>query len=484
MTQKQMKIPSKREVMSEMARRNLMGFALLNVSSLDPTPFHSEYYKVLELFARGKIRKLIISIPPQHGKSLGSSVLLPAYMLGLNPNLRICIASYSLSLASKFNRQVQRIIDSRSYASTFPNTKIKSSGTEKTYVRTNEEFEIVGMRGSLLSVGREGALTGNQVDVMIIDDLYKDAMEANSEIIRANAWDWYMSVVKTRLHNDSQEIIVFTRWHENDIIGMIAEREKVIDITSSAIETWNKKHWYRLNFEALKSSVSTPVDPREMGEPLWEARHSRELLEAKRTLDNHLFECMYQGNPTSVKGLLYGDKFKTYDIPLTNPTKKANYTDCADTGSDYLCSICYDVQGDKIYVTDIVYTQQSMEYTESAVASMLLRNNTRIAYIESNNGGRSFARSVKKLAPKVCVEWFNQSANKESRILTNSRSVASHVVFPADWRIRWSEFYRHVTEFRREFKSNRHDDAADTLTGIIEREPFSDTKVSFIGFSK
>lgn len=135
--------------------------------------FHEAYYRVLEAFAAGRVRRLIVTMPPQHGKSVGASTLLPAYLLGRNPDLRIAIASYSASLASKFNRRVQRIIDSPEYAAFFPETTITRGARPPEYLRTADEVEIIGHRGGLLSVGREGALTGNRVDCFILDDLYR-----------------------------------------------------------------------------------------------------------------------------------------------------------------------------------------------------------------------------------------------------------------------------------------------------------------------
>ena len=173
--------------------------------------FHAAYYRVLEAFARGKIRRLIVTIPPQHGKSLGATTLLPAYMLGLDPELKIAIASYSASLANRFNRRVQRLIDSQAYAALFPETTVKRAGARSEYVRTADCAEIVGHQGEVMSVGREGSLTGNRVDVLILDDLYKDAMEANSPVVRENCWEWYTSVARTRLHKVSRELVVFTR---------------------------------------------------------------------------------------------------------------------------------------------------------------------------------------------------------------------------------------------------------------------------------
>ena len=375
---------------------NFSDFSKTVYPFLELESFHSTYYRVLEEFAAGRIRKLIVSMPPQHGKSVGASTLLPAYMLGLNPDLRIAVASYSASLASKFNRRVQRIMDSSEYGEKCPETRIKSLGRQSPYIRTSDEVEIIDHEGGLLSVGREGSLTGNRVDCFILDDLYKDAMEANSPLIRENCWEWYASVVRTRMHNDSQELIVFTRWHEEDLIGSLKALEPCVELREWAdIERVAAGGWLHLNFEAIKTGAPTEIDPREAGEALWHERQSVELLETKRRLDPMRFEAMYQGRPSSRGGLLYSDGFAEWDTLPDHIVRRSNYTDTADMGDDYLCSVSYAVDADGvIYVLDVVYSREPMEVTENLVADMLQRSAVRSALIESNNGGRGFARAV------------------------------------------------------------------------------------------
>ncbi len=434
--------------------------------------FHLAYYRILEAFAHGKIRRLIITMPPQHGKSLGATTLLPAYLLGLNPDLRVAIASYSASLACKFNRRVQRIIESKEYAEIFPETTIKKGSKPPNYIRTAEEVEIIDHQGSLLAVGREGSLTGNRVDCFILDDLYKDAMEANSPIIRENCLEWYTSVVRTRTHNDSSELIVFTRWHEEDLIGSICQKEPWEPLLSwSQLESTSSGSWLYLNLEAIKRSPSSEIDPRTLDSALWPSRQSLELLLQKRALDPLRFECMYQGHPSAREGLLYGDNFRTYNTLPSSLLRHANYTDTADTGDDYLCSICYAVGfSGEVFVTDVVYTREPMEISEPLVANMLIDTATSHATIESNNGGRGFARAVGKLAPRVKIEWFHQSANKEARILSNSATVIQNLYWPEGWKQRWPELAAHLTTYRRQYRSNRWHDAADVVTGVVERE--------------
>lgn len=454
------------------AKEHLWEFTKYNFKGLDETGFHYNYYEILDAFARGLIKRLMVAIPPQHGKTLGSSEMLPAYMLGKNPDKRVVISSYSTTQARKFNRKIQRVIDNAKYHSVFPETTLNESNvvtTSSNYLRNADEFEVVNKEGSLKVVGRGGPLTGNPVDVIIMDDMYKDAQEGNSPLIRDNVWEYYLSVVKTRLHNDSQELLVNTRWHEDDLMGRIEEKEKVINITSlDDLKGIDPNAWVKINFEAIKTEGKTDIDPREIGEALYPEKHNIGKLIESRDLDAETFNCLYQGNPTSAEGLLYGE-FKTYkDLPTLYERK--NYTDTADTGTDYLCSIDYGVNNGTFYVLDILYTDESMEVTEVALPKMLIDNGTKRADIESNNGGRGFARVVqKKVGGSCAVDWFFQSQNKEARIITNSSLVTQNIVFPYDWSKRWPQFYKDLTLFKKVFRSNKQDGGPDVLTGIIEK---------------
>lgn len=428
---------------------------------------------------------------PTHN-SEGSSRNLPSFMLGLNPDLKIAIGSYSTSFARDFNRDVQKIIDTEKYRQIFPDTylsRMKKASSVSTYQRNADVIECVGHRGSLRVVGRGGPLTGKRVDVAILDDVYKDPLEANSPIIRERAWDWYKGVVKARLHNNSQELIVFTRWHKEDIVGKLEEIEQVIDVTCDEdLNNVPEDAWVRINFEAIKTTPKSQYDNREFGEALWPAMHSLKKLLEKRKLDKVQFDCLYQGHPGSNAGLLYS-AFKIYtDIKQYGTLiRKGNYTDCADEGTDFLCSGCYDVvrsntakneNGDSvifILMTDIIMTDDSIERTTESVPMMLNRNATHYANIESNNGGRAFAKIIE---PKTItkINSFTQSANKESRIITNAGLVTYHIIMPFDWETRWPIFYKHITNFLRNFRANEHDDAPDMLTGIIEKEILSNVR--------
>ena len=223
-------IAALRERLIREARTDLLPFTRATMPTFDPAEFHVRYYHVLTLFAEGKIKKLMVFMPPQHGKSEGSTRRLPAYMLGRNPDNKIAVVSYSAPKARKFNREIQRIIDTPEYAEIFPETRLNSSNITTVagaWLRNADECEIVGHRGGFKTVGVGGPLTGEPVDTLIMDDIYKDAKTAWSAVVREAIEDWYDTVAETRLHNNSQQLIVFTRWHEKDLAGRLLEQQGI-----------------------------------------------------------------------------------------------------------------------------------------------------------------------------------------------------------------------------------------------------------------
>lgn len=426
---------------------------------------------------------------PTHN-SQGSSRLLPAFMLGLNPDLAITIGSYSATLANDFNRDIQRIIDSEPYQEVFPCTRLLGMQGCPTHgwLRNSDVFEIVEHRGVLRVVGRGGSLTGKTTDVSILDDVYKDYAEAASPLVRDSAWKWYTSVVRTRLHNDSQELIVFTRWHSDDIIGRIVESGEVVhDIKSmDEIKGIPHNHWIRYNFEAIKVTEPNEIDGRSLGEPLWPERHSLKQLEAERALDPVNFQCLHQGDPSSADAHLY-HPFKTYINKADYGTfvRSGCYIDVADEGDDNLAAITYDVymSKEKIFnekrrrwepilyalVTDLVYSNKNTDYTLVVVPNMINSQRSERCFVESNAGGAQYEKSLRFKVRCQTIPFY-QTANKEGRIVGSAAMVNNSIVFPFGWEERYPEAYKHLTEFLSNFGANAHDDLEDALTGVYEKE--------------
>lgn len=474
----------------ELARRSLLRFARYMRPGYKVTPFHEGYARILQMFAEGRIKDLIIQAPPQHGKSELSSRMLPAYILGHNPDAKIAICSYAATIAKDFNRDVQRLIDNEEYAAVFADTRLNGSNVvtvASNYLRNSDVFEVVGRAGSLRVVGRGGSLTSKTVDIMILDDLYKDAQEANSPQVRATAWDWYTKVARSRLHNDSQQLIVFTRWHPEDIIGKIIESEQVIKAEKwSDFEDIPQGAWVLVNFEAIKTGAPTEIDGREAGEALWPARHSLERLLQQKALDPLGFQCLYQGNPGDATAFLY-QPFKTWTEKSEwgQYIRTGCYVDVADEGDDYLFAASYDVMRSDnqiwnesthrmepllfVLVTDIVFTNEPTDVTTITVPRMINTNGVQKCWVESNNGGSQFEKTIKKKVRALTVPFY-QGQNKEARIVTNAPFVNQHIIMPFGWETRYEKFYKHITGFLRKFDANDHDDDADGLTGIWEKE--------------
>ena len=462
----------------EDASEDLLSFTEATFQKFKPKGFHKKFYEILTLFALGIIKNLIISMPPQHGKSEGSSRRLPAFIAGKRPDDKIALVSYAATKAQKFGREIMSIMREREYKKIFPDVQYPERGYTGAKANTNENRESINSDGSMKFVGVGGPLTGDPVDVLLLDDLYKDWEEGNSPIIQQRVWDWYTAVAETRLHNDSQQLIVFTRWSENDLIAILEDKGYVKEWKGEQdlnefIESLDSTEFLKINLPAIKEDEPNEFDERERGEALWPEKHSIKKLTSSRDKDPDKFDALYQGDPVNKDGLMY-NTFKTYsELP---PAKiRKNYTDTADKGKDYLCSISYDVPLSKTdehyYVVDVVYSQEAMEKTEPQTAEMLKRTKTKLAKIESNNGGRGFARNVQTLVKRACaINWFHQSGNKESRIYSNSATVNRCLVFPDDWHIRWPQFYKDVTKYKKEFSANKRDDAPDCMTGIIETE--------------
>ena len=458
-----------------LGERNLLSFTRHTLPFFAPAPFHIAYYEVLTRFAMGEIKKLMITMPPQHGKSEGATRRLPAFVLGQDPDKRIAIVSYNAIKARKFNRELQRIMDDDRYYELFPQTLLAGQASyqeqgrrSRNYARNSDECEIVGYQGSFKTIGVGGSFTGEPVDMLIMDDLYKDASSAWSPVIRQNVADWYDTVASTRLHNDSQQLLVFTRWHMEDLAGRLLEQEGVYD----PIE--NPQGWLLVSFPAIQNRPPSEQDPRAEGEPLWPERHSLEKLLEIKGRSPTVFESLYQQNPQPSQGLMY-EEFTCYtDLP--SRSYSVAYIDAADSGADYLCALFYKEAEDGNYITDVLYTKDPMEVTETTLTYMLQQHQVERCHIESNNGGNLFVSNLQQRSwdagnRLTRFNPFHQNQNKTARIFAASASVQKLIKMPLDWKKRFPKFARDLTGYLR-VGTNAHDDAPDALTGSIEcRQP-------------
>jgi hypothetical protein len=342
-------LPKSKEINTYLAQLDFGEFVRYTKPDYEFNWHHQLLIAHLQKFAEGKIKKLMVFMPPQHGKSELTSRRLPAYLLGINPKLKLIGCSYSGGLAASFNRDVQRIIDSEEYADIFPETYLNQSNVrtaaQGSYLRNSDKFETVGHRGFYKSVGVGGGLTGTPADIGIIDDPVKDAVEAESQTYRARVWDWFTQVFMTRLHNASQIIVTQTRWNLDDLSGRILKYMN------------NDNSWTVLSLPAICEGDINPNDPRQLGEALWGQKHSLERLLEIKSANPRAFHALYQQDPKPFEGGLVYPKFKSI-----SHTEFENVNALDAYGMDFgyneptvLVHVKLDKYNKKIYVNERLY---------------------------------------------------------------------------------------------------------------------------------
>jgi predicted phage terminase large subunit-like protein len=392
-------------------------------------------------------RKLMINMPPRFGKSF-SLINFEPWVLGCNPAEKILSASYNETLSVRFSKSVRDTIEqTRSdgergvFADIFPDRKIKHGDAAA------QIWSLEGQYFNYLGCSFKGTVTGMGGSIGVIDDPIKNREEAYNERVKEEHYLWYKDTFLSRLEEGAIQIINMTRWATNDLCGRILEDQS--------------GEWYVLRYEAMTGGVM--LCPELMSEETY--------LEKKKHTSREIFLANYHQQPVDIEGRLY-KTVKTYkELPAG---KVRNYTDTADEGDCYLCSICYVEHNKEAYVVDVLYTGAGMEVTEGQTADMLFKNSVNVADIESNNGGKGFARAVDRILKehhktnRTVVKWFHQSQNKTARILSQSAWVQEHIYFPEDWHLLWPEFYRDVTTFTKDGRGQK-EDAPDVLTGIAEK---------------
>lgn len=406
------------------------------------------------------VRKLMINMPPQHGKSR-TLIYFCDWMLGKNQEERIITASYNDTLAGDFAKytrdgitEIKNTPEQIVFSDVFPDVKLKFGS--KSY----SNWALEGQHFNYLGTGVCGSITGKGGSVLIVDDPIKSAEEAMNEEALDRIWRWYSGTFLSRVSAEGGlplEIFNMTRWAKKDPCGRILESNE-------------KDKWFVLKFKAYDSEKNEMLCPAMLSKERYDSLASLMVPE--------ILKANYDQEPIDLKGRLYSS-FKTYSkIPLDEKGKSLfteirNYTDTADEGNDFLCSICYGIYQGEAYVLDVLYTKEPMEITEPQTAAMLNKVNVNKAIIESNNGGRGFARAVERIlwevhkTKKTTISWFHQSQNKMARIITQSSFVQNHIYFPVNWKDRWPQYHDAMTTFQKEGK-NKNDDAPDATTGVAE----------------
>lgn len=433
---------------------------------------HKTICDALDKVVKGEITRLIINIAPRYSKTELVVKNFVAYGLAINPAAKFIHLSYSADLAMDNSREVQDTVQSEAYQDLF-DIELESRSKKKWKTTAGGGMYAVSSAGQVTGFGA-GAVQEDDdreteefenffpyydsefAGAIIIDDPIKPD-DAQSDTVREAVNQKFDTTIRNRVNSRKTPIIIIMqRLHKNDLCGYLKDLEG--------------DEWTIIEMPCLFTDPDTGEQ-----RALWPHKHSVAELEDMRLKNPFVFETQYQQNPKPKEGLMYERGFREYDyptIPYTPINIWKNYTDTADTGSDYLCSINYVESDNGNFVTDILFTKKPMEYTEVKTAEMLAKENIAISNVESNNGGRSFARNVEtqtRVLGNYTTEFnsFFQSANKQVRIFTKSNEVQNLTFFPRGWDKLWPEFYQHVTTYMKT-GNNKHDDGPDVLTGMVE----------------
>lgn len=434
---------------------------------------HVTITDVLDRIFNGELTRVIFNVAPRYGKTELITKNFIANGFALNPKAKFIHLSYSDDLARDNSRDIQEIMRMEEYQRLFPGTMPTTTSTKKWRTEAGGGMYAVSSGGQVTGFG--AGLVDEEADesglkdaldeledsddktafggAIVIDDPIKPD-DATNEKVRDKVNHKFETTIRNRVNSRKTPIIiVMQRLDENDLCGYLQKLEP---------DEW--------------TVICLPCIYMENGEEkaLWPFKQSLEELHDLRVKEPWVFDTQYMQNPRPLIGLMYPLVWKTYDIlPLTRKNIRKNYTDTADTGADYLCSINYVETEVGNFVINVLFTDKPMEYTEQATARMLSEDNIDRAVVESNNGGRGFGRNVERYCRMLgnthsTISYLTQTKNKQVRINTHSADVQNMTYFPEGWDKRWPQFYNALKGYKKE-GGNAHDDAPDCLTGTFEQ---------------
>ncbi len=455
------------EINDELARRELIEFTLRTKPDYLAGWFHCEVAEALDQFLQDVLDKksprLIIVSPPQQGKSELVSRRMPAYAFGLNPEWRIAGTAYSADLAESFGNDIQKIIDTPQYSALFPRSRILAENAKATgEKRSAREFTIVGHRGSYRAVGRGGPLTGRPVDILIGDDFLKDYEEAMSEVTRESIWNWLVTTAMSRLQEGGGAIIMSTRWHMDDAIGRLIDREK--------------GRWKVITYSAL---AEHDEPHRKEGEPLSVERFSKETLISIRDgglINSHQWAAIYQGHPSPIGGGIFKrDDWRLYDvnapIDFDEIIQSWDMTFKETKASDKVSGQVWGYKAANKYLIDRVNDRMTFGATKQAVRTMTAKHPSSFRkFIEDKaNGPAVIDDMCGEISGMIAVD---PQGGKISRAHAVSGEVEAHNVYlPAERNAQGFlvplPWVHDFIEEHAAFPSGTHDDDVDACTQAL-----------------
>jgi predicted phage terminase large subunit-like protein len=462
---------AKRMMRAKKAREDLITFAKLTQPHPDdPDDIERSTYRdakhhravaaALEMVEKGLFPRLIITLPPRHGKSELVSRRFIAWLLGRDPYRQVIFATYSDTFATDFGREVRHIIRSNVFGQIFPGVGIRKGEAAADRIKMDAG-------GVAVFVGKGGAITGRGADFLVIDDLIKDAEEAESPTMREKAWEWFTKVAMTRLMSVGACVVIcMTRWHEDDIVG------RLTDPKNPNYDPEEAAKWKIIDLPAL--AYDNDVLGRAPGEALWPERFPVEWLTAQRRLNPRGFNALYQQKPTPEDGEFFKRAWvKTYS-PGEAPTGRMMIYGASDhaVGQDkkkhdrtVLLIVGVDEAGD-IWILDCwIGREDAMGVTERMIDMMELHEPL-FWWAEKGHISMSIGPFLHKRMQErgvyTAIEEVPPIKNKVQRAQAiQGRMAMGKVRFP-----RTAPWFSEALDEMMKFPLGAHDDFVDALAWV------------------
>lgn len=425
------------------ARESLVAFSSYTNPAYTPADHHALIAEKLERVANGEIKRLMICMPPRHGKSELASRRFPAWYLGRNPDKKIIAASYNSDLSTDFGREVRNIVGSEEYQCLF-DVKLAADSQAANRWHTDQ-------KGMYVAAGVGTAITGRGADILLIDDPFKDRQEADSEVRRETVWNWYTSTAYTRLMPGGAVIVINTRWHDDDLSG------RLIDQMSSDGDRWEV-----LSLPAINDD----------GEALWPAWYPIERLgEIRSVLPARDWNSLYQQNPVPDDGDYFKSAWFGEYEKLPNELSFYGASDCAvtDGDGDFTEHGIFGIDNNKnIYVTAWWRGQTTADVWIESQCDLILKYSPVMWFGEKGVIQRAIEPyMVQRMTERnaFCrMEWLPSTADKATRARPiQGMASMGKIFFPknASWKgDMLSQLLR--------FPAGKYDDAVDVF-GLIGR---------------
>ena len=339
--------------MTQAAKNKLLNFCQLINQDYIAAWFHERIASILEHALQDVIQKkkvrIILSIPPRHGKSVLASNYFPAWALGKYPTLKFILSTYGAELSEKMGMQTRDIISNEKYQAIFPGIKLRPDVKSKSKWMTNKD-------GSFTGVGIGGAVTGIGADFIIIDDPHKSREEAESATVRETVWDYYRSTLYSRLEGYGAIIVIMQRWRNDDLVGRILEHSQEMKEAGEVYDDWTV-----INFPAIAEENEYDESHnllRSQGEPLWKEKYPMDVLDNIRTNSGvYNWASQYQQSPISAETQVFrSEYFKYYEEKdlINKNLKYYTFVDPAisdkDSGDNcVITTIAKEIEGPNIY---------------------------------------------------------------------------------------------------------------------------------------